>query len=65
VDDDGVTGLQAQVLPLQRLLEVLYRDLIGIRKVSTPFSAATSINTPRVISAPTFSMPSLLKPRVH
>src|SRR5437879_1014245 len=30
--------------------------------MSTPFSAATSINTPRVMSAPTFSIPSLLKP---
>jgi hypothetical protein len=30
--------------------------------MSTPFSAATSISTPRVISVPTFSMPSLVKP---
>ena len=30
--------------------------------MSTPFSAATSIITPRVISAPTFSIPNLVNP---
>src|SRR5438093_1531162 len=30
--------------------------------MSTPFNPATSISTPRVMRAPTFSMPSLVKP---
>ncbi len=30
--------------------------------MSTPLSAATSISTPRLISVPTFSMPTLVKP---
>ena len=30
--------------------------------MSTPFSPATSISTPRVMRVPTFSMPSLVKP---
>jgi hypothetical protein len=30
--------------------------------MSTPFSPATSISTPRVMSAPIFSTPNLVKP---
>ena len=30
--------------------------------IGTPLSAATSINTPRVMSVPTCSTPSLVKP---
>ena len=31
VDDDGVTGLERQVLPFERILQVLYRYLVPPR----------------------------------
>jgi hypothetical protein len=30
VDDDGIAGLERQVLPVERLLQVLHRDLVGV-----------------------------------
>jgi hypothetical protein len=50
INDDGIPALELEILALERLLEVLDRNLIGVRQ------------DVGVMIIPTFSMPRCVKP---